>query len=312
MKILFAGTPQFSVSCLSALIRSDDSIVGVLTQPDRPSGRGHHIQFGPIKQLALDHQLPVFQPEQLKTPEVRDLIAQLNPDVIVVVAYGLILPSSLLKLPRFGCINVHASILPRWRGASPIQYAILSGDAESGVTTIQMDAGMDTGAMLLKKICPILSTDTAQTLGERLSHWGAEVLLDTLRTLKRGALTAISQDNQFATYAPKIEKSQAQIKWNVSVIEIDRLIRAFNPWPIAYTQLMGKTIRVWDAHVIDPECTAQEGGVIVQACDEGLDVATAKGILRITKLQLPGGKALPFKQVYQGHRDLFAVKNRFE
>ena len=296
MKIIFAGTPQFAVSALAALHR-EHQIVAVLTQPDRPAGRGMQLTSGPVKQLALQHGLPVLQPTTLKNEEVQRLIATLDADVMVVAAYGLILPKTVLQLPRYGCLNIHASLLPRWRGAAPIQRAILAGDKETGITIMQMDEGLDTGDMLLRKACPIEQSDTAQTLHDKLAEMGADCILEALRLLGDNRLTPVKQDNDAACYAAKLLKGEAQIDWRQDACQIERAVRAYNPFPVCQTRLDGVMIKIWQAGIGD--YISGEPGKVLAADKLGITVACGKGALRLEMLQRPGGKAQPAAQFLQ-------------
>ena len=296
MKIIFAGTPQFAASALAALLR-EHQIVAVLTQPDRPSGRGMQLTASPVKQLAVQHGLPVLQPATLKTAEAQREIAALDAEVMVVAAYGLILPQAVLQLPRYGCLNIHASLLPRWRGAAPIQRAILAGDAETGITIMQMDEGLDTGDMLLRRACPIAPNDTAQTLHDRLAGIGADSILEALRLLQDSRLAPVRQDDAAATYAAKLLKSEAQIDWRQDARQIERAVRAFNPFPVSHASLDGVAIKIWQA--VLQEGAQGEAGEIMAADKRGITVACGKDALRLEVLQRPGGKAQPAVQFLQ-------------
>lgn len=289
LKIIFAGTPEFSVKTLQALLKSHHQVIAVYTQPDRPAGRGRQLTASPVKQVAEQHRIPVYQPLTLRDATEQQRLADLGADLMVVVAYGLILPMPVLQAPRFGCINVHASLLPRWRGAAPIQRAIEAGDCETGVTIMQMDKGLDTGDMLYKVACPIVSSDTSATLHDRLAEMGAEALVTTLNDLDN--FPPEKQDETKATYAQKISKEEAVLSFTQTAVELDRKIRAFNPWPVATVRCEGEVIRVWQTTVL-PDMLVQQPGTIVKVSTEGLDVATENGILRIQKIQFPGGKVL--------------------
>ncbi len=296
MKLIFAGTPHFAACALSALI-SEHQVVGVLTQPDRPSGRGMQLHASPVKQLALQHGLKVLQPESLKTENAQLEIASLSADVMVVAAYGLILPKVVLDLPRHGCLNIHASLLPRWRGAAPIQRAILAGDKETGITIMQMDEGLDTGNMLLRKSCPIMPDDNAQTLHDRLAALGADCILEALQLLSSGCLNPVMQDDHAACYAAKLQKSEAMIDWRQDAAQIERAVRAYNPYPVSQAKLNDVVLKIWQAKV----CQGQHGkpGEVLDADRQGIVVACGKDALRLLVLQRPGGKPQPAAQIMQ-------------
>ncbi len=302
MKIIFAGTPEFAAVALKALIDSPHEIVAVYTQPDRPSGRGLKLTPSLVKTLALAHQLPVFQPASLKEGIEQEKLAKLNADVMVVAAYGLLLPAAVLGIPRLGCINIHPSLLPRWRGAAPIQRTIFAGDTETGVAIMQMDVGLDTGPVLLQKKYKLAEDETSQTLHDKLAVIGAEALLETLTLLEQNKVSPQPQDNANTTYADKISKEEAIIDWTRPAIELEREIRAFNPWPVAYTSWQQQNLRVWRAKALQ-EITNKSPRSIVRASKEGIDVATGEGVLRLLQLQLPGGKVLPVSDFYNAHRD---------
>jgi methionyl-tRNA formyltransferase len=293
MKIIFAGTPQFAASALAALL-PEHEIVAVLTQPDRPSGRGMQLTASPVKQLALKHDLPVLQPVTLKTEEAQREIAALDADVMVVAAYGLILPQAVLDLPRLGCLNIHASLLPRWRGAAPIQRAILAGDAETGITIMQMDAGLDTGDMLQRQACTVAPDDTAATLHDRLAELGASGIVEALRRLPE--LVPVKQDDGAATYAAKLLKSEGRIDWSQSAQQLERAIRAFNPFPVCHATLGDTAIKVWQA---SPVAQQGEPGTVLAVDKQGITVACGEDALRLEVLQRPGGKAQPAAQFLQ-------------
>jgi methionyl-tRNA formyltransferase len=288
LRIAFAGTPQFALPALRALLKSRHRVVGVLTQPDRPAGRGQQLRASPVKLLAQDAHLPLAQPSTLKTPGSRVELTQWAPDVLVVVAYGLILPPTVLELPRLGCVNIHGSLLPRWRGAAPIQRAILAGDAETGVTIMQLDAGLDTGPMLLERRMPIGSHDTAGDLHDSLSELGAAALIEALEGLAAGTLKARAQADVGVTHAAKIEKSEAPLDWTKSAIQLDAQVRAFNPWPIAETRLAGETLRVLKARVAASNGAEAEPGTLLGLAEDGLRVACGEGVLAVGELQRAG------------------------
>lgn len=300
LRIIFAGTPDFAASALSALIHSEHEIVAVYTQPDRPAGRGRQLRASPVKELALEHDIPVFQPENLKQAEDLEILRTFNADVMVVAAYGLILPQVILDIPRLGCLNIHASLLPRWRGAAPIQRAIAAGDKESGITIMQMNAGLDTGDILLLSPCPIKDSDSGGDLHDRLAKIGASAILETLKILDSGTLKATVQDDSLASYAHKLDKKEAIINWQDSASNIERLVRAFNPWPVAFTYLNDKTLRIWQAQVL-PENSDLKAGTVI-ACDKkGIDICCGKGSLRLLKLQPSGSKVMDVASFMNGH-----------
>ncbi|MEH6566434.1 MAG: methionyl-tRNA formyltransferase [Halopseudomonas sp.] len=303
LRILFAGTPEFAAAHLQALIDAGHNLVGVYTQPDRPAGRGQKLAMSAVKKLALQHQLPVYQPEKLRSAEAQAALAALQPDLMVVVAYGLILPQAVLDIPRLGCINSHASLLPRWRGAAPIQRAIEAGDSESGVTVMQMEAGLDTGPMLLKVATPISNTDTGGSLHDRLADLGPPAVLQAIAGLAAGTLQGELQDDALATYAHKLNKQAAAIDWQRPASELDCLIRAFNPWPLAHASLDGQPLKVWAAQ---PASGSGNPGQVLNCTKEGLLVACGQGALLLTRLQLPGGKPLAFSDLYNARREQFA------
>ncbi len=310
MKIIFAGTPDFAASHLKALLNSEHEIVAVYTQPDRPRGRGQKLGFSPVKQLIVDKEIPIKQPRSLRNEEAKQELRELQADVMIVVAYGLILPEEVLSAPKYGCLNVHASLLPRWRGAAPIQQAILAGDAETGVTIMQMDAGLDTGDMLLKASCVIEPTETSASLHDRLAALGPPALLEALRLLEQGRLEPKQQQNERSTYAGKLSKAQAQINWQLPAVEVDRQIRAFNPWPVAFSFYQGKTIRIWQAELLDQQSEVYPGEIIALG-KQTIQVATGEGVLALKVLQLPGKKAMPVGDVLNGKQVDFQVGERF-
>jgi len=292
LRIVFAGTPEFAVPCLQACRVSGAQVVAVYTQPDRPAGRGRKLAPSPVKQAALAAGLAVEQPESLKSPEARARLAGHAPDLLVVVAYGLLLPRKVLAIPPLGCWNVHASLLPRWRGAAPIQRAILAGDAESGVDLMRMEAGLDTGPVLLEKRTPIGPDDTGGTLHDRLSLLGAEVLAEGLRrTLAGQVLAATPQPAEGVTYAHKLDKAEARLDFGRPAIELERTVRAFDPWPVAEGEIGGESVRIWSAQAIDRHHDATPGSVL-SASRNGIELACGNGALRVTALQRPGGNRI--------------------
>jgi methionyl-tRNA formyltransferase len=295
MKLIFAGTPEFAAQALSAIVAAGHEVALVLTQPDRPAGRGMSLQPSAVKKVALEHGIEVFQPLTLKDAEAQAKVAAVGAEVMVVAAYGLILPQAVLDLPRFGCINIHASLLPRWRGAAPIQRALLAGDAETGVCIMQMEAGLDTGPVLLRGAFPIESTDTTATLHDRLAEIGAGLCVEALDRLP---LPATAQPAEGITYAHKIEKAEAQIDWTKSAAELDRHIRAFNPFPGAQALFSGQTVKLWQAR---PVAGSGPQGSVLAVDKQTVVIACGEGALAVSELQKAGGKRLPVQQFLAGH-----------
>jgi methionyl-tRNA formyltransferase len=319
VKIVFAGTPEFAAEALAALINTDHEIIAVYTQPDRKAGRGQKLTASAVKQLALEHNLPVYQPLHFKASTEEGLAAQkelaeLNADVMVVAAYGLILPQAVLDTPKYGCLNIHGSLLPRWRGAAPIQRAIAAGDAETGVTIMKMAAGLDTGDMMYKTICPIDATDTSASLHDKLALQGAEAIVAVLESeekLKHYLDTREVQDESLTVYAHKLSKAEAKIDWSLDAVSIDRNIRAFNPWPVAFIPLdESNNLRVWDSMLSEQNAAGKAPGTIL--CLDSLGVHVACGnekAVCLTSLQWPGGKALNPVQINQTQK--LSVGNTF-
>ena len=299
MKIIFMGTPEFAVPSLRALVDSGDEVVAVVTQPDKPKGRGLEVAPPPTKVLAERHGIPVLQPAKIKTEEFFNELKKFNPDLICVAAYGKILPKNILDLPHYGCINVHASLLPKYRGAAPINWAIIRGEKVTGITTMKMDEGMDTGDMLLKKEVPIEDEDTGETLSEKLSEIGARLLIETIRLLKEGQLNPIPQDHSQANYAPMLKKEDGKIDWQKSAEEIRNLIRGALLWPSAYTNLEGKLLKIYKVRLAGGE---GKPGEVIKSESGILRVATGKGALDILKLQIEGGKKLETQVFLRGRR----------
>jgi methionyl-tRNA formyltransferase len=301
MRVIFAGTPEYAAIALEAILAAGYSVPLVLTQPDRPAGRGMTLQASPVKQLALKHGLTLHQPPSLKSEEARQPITEDRPDVMVVAAYGLILPQAALDIPRLGCLNIHASLLPRWRGAAPIQRAILAGDAETGVTIMRMEAGLDTGPMLLKESLPITDTDSAGTLHDKLAKVGARLIVEALQCLERGELAGEPQPAEGVTYAAKLDKAEAVIDWRLPSVVLSRAVRAYNPFPGAVAQVDGQAVKIWRG---EPALGAGEPGLVLAAGTEGIVVACGEGALRLAELQKSGGKRLPTADFLRG----FALK----
>ncbi|MCZ7653541.1 MAG: methionyl-tRNA formyltransferase [Rhodocyclaceae bacterium] len=289
MRVIFAGTPEFAATALQAVLAAGHDVPLVLTQPDRPAGRGMAMQASAVKQLALKQGLPLYQPSSLKSGELRQPILEAKPDVMVVAAYGLILPQAALDIPRLGCVNIHASLLPRWRGAAPIQRAILAGDSETGVTIMRMEAGLDTGPMLLRESLAIAEGDTAATLHDKLAELGARLIVEALPRLERGELAGEIQPSDGVCYAPKLEKAEAALDWRRPAVELDRAVRAFNPFPGAFGQVDGQVIKVWRAERVSGQGVP---GIVLAAGADGIVVACGEGALCLTELQKSGGKRL--------------------
>lgn len=311
LRIVFAGTPAFAATHLRALLDAGQQIAAVYTQPDRRAGRGRQLGFSPVKALAVAHGLEIRQPVSLRDPAAQAELADWAADVLVVVAYGLILPQAVLDLPRLGCINVHASLLPRWRGAAPIQRAIAAGDRETGIAIMQMDAGLDTGPVLASTACPISENDTGGSLQDKLAGLGPPLLLEVLANLAQGALAAQAQENHLATYAAKIDKTEAAIDWREDATVIDRKVRAFNPLPVAHTRLGNLGMRIWSGTPTASAVTAAAGTVLA-ADRSGILVACGTGAYRIEELQLEGRKRLHAAEVLNSRADRFAPGVLFE
>ncbi|KEI69638.1 methionyl-tRNA formyltransferase [Endozoicomonas elysicola] len=310
LRIIFAGTPEFASAHLQAMLDSQHQVIAVYTQPDRPAGRGQKLMPSPVKSLAAQHNIPVYQPKSLRTEEAQKELASLNADLMVVVAYGLILPQVVLDTPELGCINVHGSILPRWRGAAPIQRAIEAGDTESGVTIMQMDAGLDTGDMLLKAFCPIHPDDTASQLHDRLITVGKPALIQALDAIASNQLQPEKQDDSQACYAHKMSKEEAILDWQRPAQALDRQIRAFNPWPVAITSLDDTKIRIWEAIALK-ESTGEQPGTLISADKDGLDIACSEGTLRIKRLQLAGSRAMTVQELLNSKKAMFSTGKQF-
>ncbi|OOF09487.1 methionyl-tRNA formyltransferase [Salinivibrio sp. PR5] len=306
LRIVFAGTPDFAARHLQALLNSEHEVIAVYSREDKPAGRGKKLTASPVKKLALEHDLPVYQPRTLRDEQAQAELAALNADVMVVVAYGLILPKAVLDTPRLGCVNVHGSILPRWRGAAPIERAVWAGDTETGVTIMQMDEGLDTGDMLKIATLPIEETDTSASLYTRLAELGPQALIDCLNDMANGIILAEPQNDAKANYAEKLTKQEAEIDWTQDAAFIGRCIRAFNPRPVSYFTLGEQNIKVWQANVLDIDVDATPGTVI-NTDKHGIQVATGKGVLQLTQLQPPGKKAMQAHELLNARREWFEI-----
>ncbi|MCG3864357.1 MULTISPECIES: methionyl-tRNA formyltransferase [unclassified Photobacterium] len=304
LRIVFAGTPDFAARHLAALLSSQHQVVAVYTQPDRPAGRGKKLTASPVKNIALEHDIPVYQPASLRNEEAQQELAAIEADIMVVVAYGLLLPQEVLDTPRLGCINVHGSILPRWRGAAPIQRSIWAGDTETGVTIMQMDIGLDTGDMLKVATLPIEATDTSATMYEKLAELGPDALIDCLSDIANGTAVAVKQDDELANYAKKLSKEEAFIDWTMDAAAIERCIRAFNPWPMSYFTVAEQNIKVWQA-AVEADNQGKAPGTILSADKQGILVATGNGALRLLSLQPPGKKAMTAADLLNSRREWF-------
>ncbi len=299
-RLIFMGTPDFAVPSLKKLLDNNEEVVAVFTQPDRPKGRGQRLAHSPVKETALTHGLPIVQPNSLKDPEVRETLSAYDPDLLIVVAYGLILPQAVLDIPIWGSINVHASLLPKLRGAAPIQWALISGEKETGVTTMRLDAGLDTGDLLLQETIPISTSDTAQTLHDRLAELGAGLLFKTLQSLRAGTLQAQPQDPEQASYAPPLTKSLGRIDWRLSAQELDFLVRGLTPWPRAFTFLQGKRLIIHRAQPLE-EWASGEPGTIGSFENAQIQVLTGRGTLSLSEVQLEGHRRLSSQDFLIGY-----------
>jgi methionyl-tRNA formyltransferase len=307
MKIIFAGTSDFAMPTLQALFASKHTICAIFTNPDRPAGRGLKPTPSVVKLFAVAHQLPLFQPESLRDPKVQQEVRALQAEVLIDVAYGLFLPKEVFTIPRYGSINIHPSLLPRWRGAAPIPRAIIAGDRLTGVTIMQIDAGLDTGDILKQAEVPIENSDTTGILLEKTAKIGAKLLLEVLAEAENKHLGSIPQDNDLATIAPKISKEEARINWQLSAVELARIVRAFNPWPIAFAEFGAITLRIWEAEALPLAVSTQDPGTVVAVTEDGALVTTGQGMLILRKIQLPGKKVMSVREVLRGHPKLFAV-----
>lgn len=299
MRVVFMGTPDFSVPALENIAKHHQ-VEAVVTQQDRPRGRGHKMQFTPVKEAALKLDIPVYQPEKVKNPEFVEILKQINPDVIVVIAFGQILSKEILDLPKYGCINVHASLLPKYRGAAPIQWAVIDGEEETGVTTMYMAEGLDTGDMIDISKITLDKKETGGSLFDKLSEEGGRLILKTLKKLEQGTAVRIPQDDELSTYAGKITKELGNIDFSKSAAEIERLIRGLNPWPSAYTYLDGKVLKIWDAEAVD-EDSLEEPGTILEFGKDYIKASSGKGTLKIRELQLEGKKRMSAEAFLNGY-----------
>ncbi|CAH8229953.1 MULTISPECIES: methionyl-tRNA formyltransferase [Vibrio] len=306
LRIVFAGTPDFAARHLAALLSSEHEVIAVYTQPDRPAGRGKKLTASPVKQIAVEHNIEVYQPENFKSDQAKQQLAELNADLMVVVAYGLLLPQAVLDTPRLGCINVHGSILPRWRGAAPIQRSIWAGDSETGITIMQMDIGLDTGDMLKIATLPIEATDTSASMYGKLAELGPQALVDCIADIASDKAIATKQDDALANYAKKLSKEEAKIDWSMDATFIERCVRAFNPWPMSHFDVAENTIKVWQSRV-EAQTSNQPVGTIVKADKSGIYVATGNGLLVLEQLQVPGKKALPVQDILNARASWFEV-----
>lgn len=296
LRIAFAGTPDIAAIILQRLLDAGITPIAAYTQPDKPAGRGRKLQQSAVKVLAMENDIPVYQPQTLRDSRAQQTLEDLKPDLMIVIAYGLILPQEVLDIPTYGCMNIHASLLPRWRGAAPIQRAILEGDETTGITIMQMDAGLDTGDMLVKEEVAIAPDETSSSLHHKLAQAGGKAMLAALNLLKANKLQPKQQDDTLASYAHKIEKSEGEIDWQQSAEAIERMLRAFQPWPVAYSHIAGERVRIFSADIIASSCV-EAPGTLVEFSKNGLKVATGEGYLNITQLQLAGGKPLNVSQL---------------
>lgn len=310
MRVVFAGTPDFAAASLRALLDAGHEIAAVYTQPDRPSGRGRRARSGPVASLARDNGIALEQPETLRDADARDRLASYEPEVMVVAAYGLILPQSVLDIPEYGCLNVHASLLPRWRGAAPIQWAIAAGDTETGITIMQMDAGLDTGDILLTRGLTIHPDETGGSLHDRLAPLGGEALVEALHKLKGGTLRAESQDDHHATYARKLERTDSPVDWHQSAATLARRIRAFNPWPVCTTEFGETTLKLLFAEDVNDEAATGTPGTVIERSRDGALIQCGEGLLNLTRLQLPGGKPQTVSDLINGGKPLLEPGQR--
>ncbi len=302
MRVVYMGTPDFAVGCLEEIVKAGHEVVLVVTQPDKPKGRGNAMQYPPVKTCALEHGLEVFQPKKIREPENIDYLATFQPDIIIVAAFGQILPKEILDMPKYGCVNVHASLLPKYRGAAPIQWAVINGDEFTGVTTMKMDIGLDTGDMIAKKELRIAENETGGSLFDKLAELGAKLCVETMERIEAGTATYTPQDNEVATHTRMINKELGNIDWNQSAVAIERLIRGLNPWPSAYTRLGGKTFKIWKAEVLDTDFEGKrEPGKLFAPHKDELLVQTGQGVLSLKEVQLEGKKRMTIDAFLRGY-----------
>lgn len=299
--IIFMGTPDFAVPCLDKL-HQNYNVTAVITQPDRPKGRGQHLAKSPVKVYAEEHNLPVYQPEKIKTAEFTEKLRQMQPDLIIVVAFGQILSQEILDIPKFGCINVHASLLPRWRGAAPIHWSIIGGDTETGVTTMYMDAGLDTGDMILKAKTVITPEMTTAQLHDALMMQGADLLIETIQSIENGTVSREKQDDSLSCYAKMLNNDNCRIDWKKSAQEVHNLVRGLNSWPIAYTTLNGKKFKIWQTKIVDADTTGKTPGQIIDLTKKGIIVTTGNGAIELLQIQPPNKAKMPASSYINGHR----------
>ena len=302
MKIVFMGTPDFSVPVLEALVKAGHQVEAVVTQPDKPKGRGKAVLMTPVKEKAMELGIPVYQPVKVREPEFVEVLKELKPDVMVVVAFGQILPKAVLDIPPYGCVNVHASLLPKYRGAAPIQWVVIDGEKESGVTTMMMDVGLDTGDMLEKAVVPLAADETGGSLHDKLSVLGAELILSTLDKLEKGTAVRTPQTDENTCYAKMLKKNMGDIDWTMDAVSIERLVRGLNPWPSAFTRWNGRMLKIWEAKVLPDPAVKAPCGSVISADEEGLKIQTGNGVLCVTSLQLEGKKRMDTAAFLRGYQ----------
>lgn len=303
MKIVFMGTPDFAVGALEAIIQAGHQVLAVVTQPDKPKGRGKEMQFTPVKACAVKYDIPVFQPFKIKEPEAVEILRTYHADLFVVAAFGQILSEEILSMPRYGCVNIHASLLPKYRGAGPIQWAIIDGERETGITIMQMEKGLDTGDILLQKSISIDEKETGDSLHDKLAVLGAELIVDAIPKIETGAITPVKQKDEDSSYAKMLQKSMGKIDWEKPAVQIERLVRGLNSWPSAYTSYHGKTLKIWESSLVQSdENDTSEAGEVVSVEKDAFLVQTGEGILKVTQVQLEGKKRMPVKDFLLGYQ----------